>query len=300
VSHSLAITTDYVADTGDPEPYLRRAAEAGFTHIHWCHHWNTDFVYHPSEVAQIRAWLETYGLRLLDVHGSAGVEKDWTAAEAYRRQAGVELVKNRVDLAADLGADVVIMHLFPPSAPEERSTFWEQARRTLDELEPYCRTRGVRLALENLFRLRQPVHREPRPEDFEHNFDALVQVLDLYPPDYLGYCHDSGHATLTPGGMERAWPLADRLLAVHLHDNDGTWDQHRLPYDGITDWEWTASFIARSSYTKPLSLEVSIHLSGLVYEAEFLERAHARGRRLHAAVARLRERGPGPGEAAGS
>ena len=60
----LSVTTDYARDTGDPSPHLSRIAEAGFTHVHWCHHWNTDFLYGESEMAQIEEWLSSLGLRL--------------------------------------------------------------------------------------------------------------------------------------------------------------------------------------------------------------------------------------------
>lgn len=33
----IALNTDIFNDTGCPAPYLRAIAEAGFTHIHWCH-----------------------------------------------------------------------------------------------------------------------------------------------------------------------------------------------------------------------------------------------------------------------
>jgi len=72
----LSITTDYAADTGSPEPYLRRIADADFSHIHWCHHWDTDFLYSRWEIDQIRHWLQDFGLRLLDLHASAGREKN--------------------------------------------------------------------------------------------------------------------------------------------------------------------------------------------------------------------------------
>ena len=47
----LSMTSDYVTETGCPEPYLRRIAEAGFSRVHWCHQWNTDFLYADCEAA---------------------------------------------------------------------------------------------------------------------------------------------------------------------------------------------------------------------------------------------------------
>ena len=63
----LSCTTDYFRKTECPEPYLRRIAEAGFSHVHWCHQWNTDFVYAEPEIARIESWLDELGLKLLDL-----------------------------------------------------------------------------------------------------------------------------------------------------------------------------------------------------------------------------------------
>ena len=107
----LSITTDYFTDRGCPESYLKRIAEADFTHVHWCHQWNTDFIYSECEINQIKKWLAEYGLKLLDLHGSIGPEKNWMSSWEYERLAGVELVKNRMAMVRRLSGDVVIMHV---------------------------------------------------------------------------------------------------------------------------------------------------------------------------------------------
>ena len=62
------------------------------------------------EIRQIERWLREFNLAVNDLHGSAGREKAWGSPREYERLAGVELVKNRIDMAARLGTDVVIMH----------------------------------------------------------------------------------------------------------------------------------------------------------------------------------------------
>ncbi|MBN1257903.1 MAG: sugar phosphate isomerase/epimerase, partial [Planctomycetes bacterium] len=74
---TLSMTTDFTADHGCPESDLKLIAEAGFSHVHWCHHWDTDFLYADSEIAQIKEWLDEFGLQVLDIHASAGREKSW-------------------------------------------------------------------------------------------------------------------------------------------------------------------------------------------------------------------------------
>ena len=63
----LGCHSDAAVSRGNPRPFLRRIAAAGFTHVHWCHHWDSDFVYADAEVDAIGRWLRAYGLRLLDL-----------------------------------------------------------------------------------------------------------------------------------------------------------------------------------------------------------------------------------------
>lgn len=265
----LSITTDYAQDRGCPEPYLRRIAEAGFSHIHWCHQWNTDFLYSPPEIDQIATWLREFGLALTDLHASDGVEKRWVSAREYERLAGVELVKNRLQMAAQLGSDVIIMHLGSvPADPADRSTFWNQLWKSLDELEPWARQHRVRIALEN------------------GEFAAIREVFARYGPDYVGLCYDSGHGNLSGDGLEEAEALRDRLISIHLHDNDGTGDQHNLLFCGTVDWRRLAGILARSAYRKAVSMEVTMPNSGFEDEALFLKRALETGTLFAQMVAR--------------
>ncbi len=259
----LSITTDYVQDYGTPGPYLKRIADAGFSHLHWCHHWHTDFVYVDAEINQIAKWMHAYGLQMCDIHASAGVEKSWVSPLEYERLAGVELVQNRIKMAARLSCDVIIMHV--PAEPEdadENSVFWSGLHKSLDAIEPYARDHGVRIAIENLF-----------PD----NWSVLERVLSAYGPDYIGICYDSGHANFLGLGLDQLDRHKDRLISVHLHDNDGSGDQHKLIFSGTVDWDRLARIMAESAYTKPISMEVAIHLFGGRDEEAFLKAAFDTG-----------------------
>ena len=258
----LSMTTDYVTSTGDPSPYLRRIADAGFTHVHWCHQWNTDFLYSINEVRQIGKWLREYGLELLDLHGSVGPEKHWASAHDYQRKAGIELVKNRLDMTARLGGGVVIMHSGLPDAVAPQPPAWDTLRRSLDTVVVHARKRGVRIAIEN------------------GDWALIPEILQAYPPDAIGLCYDSGHGNLVRDGLAKLDAVKDRLISVHLHDNDGTGDQHRLPFSGTVDWPRLATILARSSYTKCLSLESNMGKEPPSSEEDYLARAFAAAERL--------------------
>jgi len=256
----LSITTDYAKDTGDPSPYLRRIADTGFSPIHWCHHWNTDFLYSRWEMEQIRKWLEYYGLQLLDLHGSAGNEKNWASSQEYQRLSGVELAKNRIEMTSYLSADVTIMHV--PADPDSVTI-----RKSLDALEPFARERNVRIAIEN------------------GNFEAIRKLLAEYSPEYVGLCYDAGHGNAGGDGLDQLALLKDRLISVHLHDNDGTGDQHKLLFSGTVDWKRLAHIMAESAYTKCVSMEVTMARMGIEDEEVFLNEAFETGTRFARMIA---------------
>ncbi len=251
----LAIASDFCASTGDPAPYLRHIAEAGFTHIHWCHQWCTDFLYSKYEIAEYKRLFKELGLTLLDVHGSAGYEKYWCSPVEYIRKSGVELVANRLHMMAEMEATGCLMMHIPytrtdHSAEQQREiadSSLPNIRKTLDELMPLAQKYGIRIAVENMWM---------------DSFGIIAQLMKEYSPDYLGITYDSGHGNggENPQGLNFMEQLKDRLYALHLHDNDGSGDQHQPPFMGNVDWTRMAKIIATGGYDKnsPVSFEMSM------------------------------------------
>jgi sugar phosphate isomerase/epimerase len=259
----LSMTSDFAGGRGCPEPSLTAIAEAGFTHVHWCHQWNGDFLYGDAEIEQIERWLKDLGLGVTDLHGTNGREKCWTSSREYERLAGVELVKNRVDMAARLGTDVVIMHIEPHEDDDVYGeTYWTQLFRSLDELRSFAGNRGVRLAIEL------------------GDMEPIEKVLESYEPEFVGICYDSGHGNRRPDGPGWAKKHADRLLSIHLHDNDGSGDQHRIPFTGTVDWPRVIDAVAVSPYDKWISMECGMVNEPYKDKSEFLARAYEAGTKL--------------------
>ncbi len=258
----LSLSTDYASDRGCPLPYLERIAAAGFSHVHWCHHWASDFLYGSHELAQIRRWLADCGLAVLDIHASAGQEKRWGSPEEYERLAGVELVANRLEMAAELGADVIVLHAAAglPVASHLRS---------LEALAPLARRLAVRIALENL------------PGE---GFGRIDELFAAHGPDLLGLCYDSGHGNIGCDSIPDLEQRGDRLIALHLNDNDGSGDQHRIPFTGTVDWSRVSAAIAASSYRKCVSMELSLKAHQADSEASYLEQCRIAGERLAAMI----------------
>ena len=269
----LSITSDYFESHGDPQPYLERIAAAGFTHLHWCHHWNTDFLYSEHEINQIEQWCADYGLKVLNLHASHGREKYWCSFLEYQRKAGVELVKNRIAMAARLGADVVIVHVPSSVGAEIRDEMLGPVRASLNEITPFARSHNIRIAVENME---------------SDDFGMLTSLLNEYDPDVLGLCYDCGHGNIDGRGLDNLEKVKDRLIALHLHDNDGLNDQHKIPFTGNINWERLVRIIAESPYDKCVNLEVVIHNTGIKDEDQFLREAHAAGEKLDSMITKAK------------
>jgi sugar phosphate isomerase/epimerase len=103
-------------------------------------------------------------------------------------------------------------------------------------------------------------------------------VLAEYSPNEIGICYDSGHGNIMGDGLDFLEEVKDRLLVLHLNDNDSTGDQHKLLFSATVDWERIAGIIAASTYNKPLSMELSVRYSGIEDMFDFLAQAMTTGK----------------------
>ena len=308
--------TDYNSDLHswvDIERQIRNLAECGFTHTQWMQNWQGEYLYSPSEMFQARDILRDYNIKAHSIHASEGgvrtktvngkviydnryrftdIRKDYTSKNDYARLAGVDLLKNRIDLCSHIGASVMVLHMQLPyklfeEQPEEKDIYYRQVMKSFDEIKDYAICSGVRIALENLICTPQKYQDE--------QFDML---FDRYPAEFLGFCWDSGHATLMCREnhyhfIEKYLP---RLYATHLQDNESITDEllyaadpneadyNVLKYDrhwipnvdgkldrGILDWDYIASLIAKAPLDLPADFEIMLSSDR---EMEFLKICH--------------------------
>ncbi|RLB07347.1 MAG: sugar phosphate isomerase/epimerase [Deltaproteobacteria bacterium] len=102
---------------------------------------------------------------------------------------------------------------------------------------------GVTLALENVF--------EEGPE-------TLEMLLEAINSPHFGFCFDTGHWLVFGkiGWEEWIRRLGNRLVEVHIHDNNGKEDQHLPPGDGKFDFPKFFRFLGNQQHTLIYTLEV--------------------------------------------
>ncbi len=269
--------------------FLDRTAELGYEAVE---------INHSMTAEHAGAIMGYASLPVTGVHAPAPLERHPTAGwnremnlaatDEAERALAVGYHQRSIDLAADAGARIVVVHLGGVGsrmlAGERRlrsmydrrdslSAEWqaavddtlkeraaiaapwlEQARRSLEEMAETAAARGITLSIET----RLHYHEIPLP--FE-----LANLLLPYPSEVAGYQHDVGHAEVHHrlGVTDRsAWwdLLGDRLVGLHLHDVRGLTD-HRAPGNGDVDYAWLAERIAAATPNAARTFEIDQHES---------------------------------------
>lgn len=274
----------------DLPAFLNRAMELGFDAVE---------INHSMDAAQIGAVLgasRMAGMRVTGVHAPAPLRRhpgrgenralNLAATDEEERALAVADHLVSIDLAAEAGATIVVVHLGGVGSrmlPGERRlrSLWERrdrvldewdaaiddavrdraaqaapwleaARRSLDEMAASAAARGVTLGIET----RLHFHEIPLPYE-------LAELLRPYPSDVAGYLHDVGHAEVHHrlGLTDRsAWwdEVGSRLVGLHLHDVRGLTD-HRAPGNGDVDFHWLAARIDAANPSAARTFEVDQH-----------------------------------------
>lgn len=282
----------------ETERTLRAIANAGISHVHWGHGWDGYHMYSPEEIASIARLLRKTNVKMKGIHGTngwhyRGVEGQYkwfpqaddqisyTSFDETLRKQGEDLIRNRLELAAATDTREVVLHMQLPyvffNDEDYKERYYAQAFRSLDAVKDYALAQGVRICVENLVGT-------PNVWQFEQ-FDRL---FDRYPPEFLGFCCDTGHCILTDPTDPFCLPLryAGRMYMIHLNDNHSfpypgdfsddvmmsQSDEHLVMGDGCVDFDRFAEILAASAYELPVVGEFKCGEP----EEEFLKRCRER------------------------
>lgn len=208
------------------------------------------------------------GVEISQVHGPYSYPQLDNTPELVAKK--LELTYRAIEGTALLGCRKMVIHpLFPHSSHDlsHAEETWEANLTFLQKVCDKAGECGVLICLENMPSLRFSLATVP---------DVLRIVKALNHPQ-LRVCLDTGHCAVfeySPGKAVRQ--IGGKLLgALHIHDNNGKEDQHKLPYDGIIDWMDFAHALREVNFSGVLSLETGYkkNLPEHLHEA-YLHYAH--------------------------
>lgn len=146
--------------------------------------------------------------------------------ESFRETSVIELIKI-MNIASELNVGTITFHpgMYSMVVPGLEKKSVENARRSLRTIERMSEDCGVRMCLENMpgfkFFLGQT------PEELNYLLEGTN----------LPVCLDIGHAHTVNRLDEFIDSVKDRIGNVHIHDNNGSQDQHLTIGQGSVDFD---------------------------------------------------------------
>ena len=160
--------------------------------------------------------------------------------------------------SALIGCKKLVIHPFfhPYETAVSPREEWELNRERYTRLIPAAQRYGVTILLENMFTRCKGKIYEGCCSDFDRACQYVDELNRIAGAKTFAFCLDTGHALLLGKDLFRAMTtLGSRIEAFHIHDNNGTEDQHLAPYMGIADWDRFVSGLKAIQYQGHLSFE---------------------------------------------
>lgn len=190
------------------------------------------------------------------IHGLFGPHIDPTSPDAAARDAALRIYHDEGKLARDLNGPMVVVH---PSAqsPDLKPIPKDELQRQTLERTPRLHDWLKRLAdVGASLNVVYLIENQPFNCPLGHDPIALAHSIRQINSPFIRMCFDTGHAHLTSNVTDALTQTADVISYLHIHDNDATLDDHRMPADGTINWPSFATALKASNNQSPRMLEV--------------------------------------------
>ncbi len=206
----------------------------------------------PPDPHDARKLVHDLGMPFDSIHGVFGPEHDPSSPDQSMRRQAMETCRREGELALTLQGPMVVVHPGPPAddpatiTPADRAARIDPMRRTIAELALIGEQMGVTYLIENI------------PNDYYFGSDPVLLAQMVRDLDHrsVRMCVDTGHAHMTSGAAAALDACADVTAYLHVTDNDGTVDDHRVPGDGTVQWSELTERITRLGPHMPAMLEL--------------------------------------------
>ncbi|WP_456418599.1 sugar phosphate isomerase/epimerase family protein [Methanocaldococcus infernus] len=171
------------------------------------------------------------------------------ASMNYRvRELTINCIRDAIEGAYELDAELVVIH--PGYIPE----LWKDLKEevldnnfsTILKLVEIAEDYGVKLGLENMPNF---------PGVLCQKAEELKNILNEIDSKYLGVTLDIGHANTVGNIEEFIDELRNKIIHIHIHDNNGERDEHLAIGEGKINFYRVLKKLVKIGYDKILTIE---------------------------------------------
>lgn len=160
----------------------------------------------------------------------------------------IDRVYTSIRGAAYLDCPYVVVHPFCIDGGSLTDVFSLNVK-TLKNISEYANKYNVTICVENLPFLDYKIS----------EVSEVIKLIDQVDKPNCLMCFDTGHAHVFGDDIsEDIFRISDRLRTLHVHDNNGKFDAHMLPWQGTIDWNQFTNTLMKQKFDGCLSLETHI------------------------------------------
>lgn len=251
----FGIVTDFYGVRISLEDAVRRLSKLGIRDLEipgW--HWDAgqdspyDLKLHAERVKKLGSLLRDSGMNVQQFHSQFSLAADTEPNRAEKTEQNLRTI----DLAAELGAKAVVIHIAGRhdscrGIPDQ--AIFDANVKTLTAMAKHSENTPVRLAIENLM---------TDTNRYGCRIAELKELIAAVGSDRIGICLDTGHANVdgldVPEAIRECGP---QLIAVHIQETCPGNDLHVFPFSlrqGKSTMDWFRIFgaFAEIGYPSPL------------------------------------------------
>ena len=202
---------------------------------------------------KVRELLEKEGIKAWQIHTK--IDLNVAHPDPALRARELDTALRCLEIAHALDIPCAVIHPGGGQGHGAEKEREEIVRLNVEAFKRLCERAGkleVRVCVENMGGIGEDGRRIFGGYIFE-----LQEIMDRVGSEALGICFDTSHANMMKLDLpEEIRACGDRLYATHISDNDGSGDQHRMPFCGNIDWLAVIGALKEIGYAGLFNLEI--------------------------------------------
>jgi sugar phosphate isomerase/epimerase len=204
-----------------------------------------------SNDEKIRTTVDVFndnGICIRSIHAPFGNNCNLSDSDDEKRDTAIQTHRKLIYKAGAGDVEMIIIHpgVGGYSSQEDMDRANMLALESILQLIGDAEEIGVRMALENML-----------PNHPGYEIRHIMDIVERIDSPALGVCFDSGHAHVCGNMKEFMEAVGERMISIHMQDNDGTRDMHLQPPYGTTDWSAFVQTLKKVDYKYPITIETA-------------------------------------------